>query len=118
MTAASLNRVGLILGMTGVALVFRWGPPQPTFEQGVGVAVEDATLLADGRAAAEHEVEVRQLKRRHAVLSRIGLGLIGVGFLLQLWGDLVVTLQVPLRGSGRRRSDVDGLKRDQRSRVE
>lgn len=33
MRAALLNQIGLLLGMTGVVLIFRWGPPQPSFEE-------------------------------------------------------------------------------------
>ncbi len=27
---AWLNTIGLILGMIGVAMIFKWGPPQPS----------------------------------------------------------------------------------------
>ena len=80
-----LNTVGLILGMVGVVLIFRWGPPQPTFEEGVGIGLEDGTPLADGRTVAEHDVEVRALRTKHNKMSRAGLSMVFSGFALQLW---------------------------------
>ena len=35
-----LNTVGLVLGMLGVLIIFIWGPPQPDFEEHVGLASE------------------------------------------------------------------------------
>ena len=80
-----LNTVGLILGMVGVVLIFRWGPPQPTFEEGVGIGLEDGTPLADGRTVAEHDVDVRALRTKHNKMSRAGLSMVFFGFALQLW---------------------------------
>ena len=83
MTQQLLNRLGLALGFVGVILIFVWGPPQPTFEEGEGLGLEEGTRLEDGRTVAEHDADKRRLKLRHAVLSRIGLALIAVGFAMQ-----------------------------------
>lgn len=40
-----LNAIGLVLGMAGVAVVWRFGWPQPSFEDGVSIFVEDGTRL-------------------------------------------------------------------------
>ena len=80
-----LNTVGLILGMLGVVLIFRWGPPQPTFEEGIGIGLEDGTPLADGRTVAEHNVEVRALRTRHNKMSKAGLSMVFLGFAFQLF---------------------------------
>ena len=75
MTAQSLNTIGLALGMVGVVILFIWGPPQPDFIEGdVYIASDDTEIAA----------RVKRLKRRHKVMSRIGPGLIGVGFFAQL----------------------------------
>jgi hypothetical protein len=71
LTAAWLNRIGLGLGMAGVVILFIWGPPQPDLDphiKRVTQGVIEAT---------------KQLKRRHEIMSSIGLGLIGLGFVLQ-----------------------------------
>jgi hypothetical protein len=75
MTARWLNTIGLLLGMTGVVILFIWGPP-PSFDEG------DYLLLANQDAA--HVEQVRRLKRQHEIMSDIGLGLIGLGFGAQL----------------------------------
>ncbi len=68
-----LNAIGLILGIIGVVFIFIWGPPQPSFEG-------DALLLESTNEAALAAKKV--LYKR---MSRIGLGLIGLGFAFQLW---------------------------------
>jgi hypothetical protein len=87
-TAHCLNAIGLFLGMAGVVVIFVWGPPQPSFEESVGVALDSNTVLVDGTKISDLEKANKRLKRRHRILSRIGLGLVGVGFLFQfvaLW---------------------------------
>jgi hypothetical protein len=73
-----LNRIGLALGVLGVVLIFIWGPPQPDLSEGVG-------LGAEGPWVDEHDRVIQKKRGRHKVLSRIGLGLIGLGFLAQFW---------------------------------
>ncbi len=85
MTPQSVNTLGLFLGILGVVLIFIWGPPQPSLQTGISLGIEDATPIDDtGRTVADHNREIEALCRRHMILSRVGLGLIGVGFLLQL----------------------------------
>jgi hypothetical protein len=79
-----LNTIGLLINIAGVALLFRFGPPQPTFEEGVGLGLEDGTPLKDGRTVAEHNVAMRKVKRQHEKWSRLALLLIIFGFALQL----------------------------------
>lgn len=80
-----LNSVGLVFGMVGVLIIFRFGPPQPNLESGVGLGLEDGTLLTDGRTVAEHDEDVKQLRARHSCMSKAGLLFVFVGFALQLW---------------------------------
>jgi len=83
-----LNVIGLILDITGVMLLFVYGFPQPTHEEGVAMCLEDNTKLPDGRTVAEHDVEVRTTKSRYLVRSRLALGLVILGFGFQLWSTL------------------------------
>jgi hypothetical protein len=80
-----LNSIGLALGMIGVGIIFKFGPPQPNLEPGVGVGLEDQTPLPDGSTVAEHDREIEKLRRRHLFWSRTGLGLVFFGFTFQLW---------------------------------
>jgi len=84
LSPALLNRIGLLLGLVGVILIFVWGPPQPNLEKGVGLGLQEGTRLPDGRTVAEHDRDVARRRRRHTVLSRVGLGLIALAFVLQL----------------------------------
>lgn len=84
-TAQSLNTIGLLLGLVGVVLIFFWGPPQPQLDEGVGLGLEDGTPLGDGLTVAQHNANVRRRRLRHQILSRVGLGLVFLGFLLQLF---------------------------------
>jgi hypothetical protein len=85
MTAQTLNTVGLVLNIAGVILVFFYGFPQPTHEEGVGLGLEDGTPLSDGRTVAEHNEDVRKTRARYLRMSRLALGLLVLGFLFQLW---------------------------------
>jgi len=88
-----LNTIGLLLNIGGVALLFFFGPPQPTFEEGVGIGLEDGTRLKDGRTVAEHNAAVRKVKRWHKNLSRLALILIAFGFSLQLCATWVICVR-------------------------
>ena len=79
-----LNSVGLVLGMIGVVMLFVWGPPQPSFPESVGIAVEPNTVLNDGRKVADMIEADQREKRKYEVRSRVGLGLVGIGFMVQL----------------------------------
>lgn len=82
--AQKLNAIGLALGMLGVALIFVWGPPQPQLEEGVGLSLQDGTPLDNGLTVDQYNASVRRRRIRHTILSRVGLGLIFIGFLCQL----------------------------------
>lgn len=85
MLAQCLNTLGLSLGMLGVVLIFIWGPPQPSFEGGVPLIVSIGTVLRDGTRVADLEEDAKRRKRRHRVMSSLGLVLVFCGFAVQLW---------------------------------
>jgi len=72
---AGLNLIGLVLNVIGGLVIFKWGPPQPSFDKYEAVAWE---------STPEEEAKVEALERRYRVMSRVGLGLIILGFILQL----------------------------------
>jgi hypothetical protein len=85
MNAQTLNTIGLALNIVGVVLVFFYGFPQPTHEEGVAIGLEDGTPLSDGQTVAEHNEEVRKKRARYLLMSRLALGLVVLVFLFQLW---------------------------------
>jgi hypothetical protein len=80
-----LNTLGLLFGIVGVALLFVWGPPQPSFEQGGSIGLEDGTRLQNEKTVAENNADIAAREKRHKIMSRIGLALVGLSFALQLW---------------------------------
>ena len=78
------NQIGLILCITGTSIIFIWGPPQPTFSIGVGLAVSDNTIIDDtGKTAKEHDLEVIKKEKFYSCMSRLGMALIIMGFIFQ-----------------------------------
>ena len=81
-----LSLLGLIFGMAGVLVLFLWAPPQPSFERGVGIGLEDKTVLSTGETVAQHDAGIAALERKTRHRSQVGLALIGIGFALQFLG--------------------------------
>lgn len=83
-----LTTAGLILNMVGVIFVFIWGPPQPDFTEGIKRVIGGNTVIdpETGVTAGDYALKIRTLKIIHTRNSRIGLSLIGLGFLIQLIG--------------------------------
>lgn len=80
-----INTIGLLLNIAGVVILFFYSPPQPIFEEGVGIGLEDANLLEIGKTVYEYNAGIRRLRRRYEIMSRVALILILAGFILQLW---------------------------------
>jgi hypothetical protein len=85
MKAQILNTIGLVLNIAGVIIVFIFGFPQPTHEEGISLGLGDANRLSDGRTVAEYNEQVRKTKFKYLCLSRFALGLVIIGFAFQLW---------------------------------
>jgi hypothetical protein len=69
-----LNIIGLICGFAGTLIVWKYGLPSM-------VVISEASYV---------DIEITDEMRQYTGLSRLGLGLIALGFLLQtiaaLWG--------------------------------
>lgn len=86
MLPSILNTIGLILGIIGVGIIFRFGPPQPNLEEGVALGLRDNTPIdKSGKTVSQHNAEIRQRRLVHSNFSKLGLLLILVGFGFQLW---------------------------------
>jgi hypothetical protein len=79
-----LNVVGLTFGMIGVLLIFIWGPPQPSFQRGVPLVLEDSNVLPNGKTVKQNNEDIAAQERFYRMMSQLGLVLIFVGFGCQL----------------------------------
>lgn len=86
--AQILNIAGLVSGMGGVVLIFLYGPPQPSFDEGVAIGLEDGNILSNGLTVGEQNIAVRALRKKYSSMSKLGLAFVFVGFLLQLIATL------------------------------
>jgi hypothetical protein len=78
-----LTASGLLLDIVGVAMLFKYGPLQPSPHTRPGIALEDNTLCDDGRTVKEHEIENEELLKKYDSRSKIALSTIIIGFLFQ-----------------------------------
>jgi hypothetical protein len=81
---ALVNSVGLILNIIGVVIIFKYGFPQPSFDEGVSIVVEDATVFADGTTAQQLKEDAIKNKNKFRKFSYLGLGFILIGLIFQL----------------------------------
>jgi hypothetical protein len=73
-----------------VIFIFVWGPPQPQLDEGIGLGLAEDTPIDDsGKTVKEFNDEIRKRRKKYKVLSKLGLGLIFIGFALQLWATFV-----------------------------
>jgi len=85
MNSKTLTKIGLLLGMIGVILIFRWGPPQPSFVQGGSIQPEGDTIINNsGKTIDEYNQEIAKKESTFKFMSKVGLILIFVGFACQL----------------------------------
>jgi len=99
MTAVILNQVGLVFGILGVVVIFVWGPPVPNLEEGISLGLEDETPLSGGQTVPGHNKQVRRRRKKHRILSGLGLALLGLGFVCQFLATLARSIHVEGRAS-------------------
>ena len=75
-----VNSMGLILDIAGVALLFKYGLPAEVREMG-------GTLIVWGGGKSDDEA--KREHRHYRRMSRIGLGCLIFGFILQLVSNFV-----------------------------
>jgi hypothetical protein len=81
--------LGLILNMLGVLLLFFFGFPQPNFDIGIGISLEDNTPLGNGLTVKQQNEKTIKKRKIYRIMSFIALIFLFIGFLLQLyslWG--------------------------------
>jgi len=87
MSVHIINTIGLSLDILGSVLLFFFGPPQPSFEEGVGLGLEDANILENGKTVKQHNADIRKLRYKYVSISRFAIFLIIIGFAFQLWAN-------------------------------
>jgi len=86
MCAQILNSIGLIAGIIGTTLIFKWGISFQS--QSYGIGVEDGNIVDTkwGKIPVkEAEIKGDAEESWARKLSKTGIILVGLGFLLQLW---------------------------------
>ena len=83
MSVHIINTIGLSLDILGSVLLFFWGLPQPSFEEGIGFGLEDANILKNGKTVEQHNVDIRRLQNKYMSISRFALAFIIIGFAFQ-----------------------------------
>lgn len=82
---ATMNIIGLVLNMVGVVIIFFFGPPQPSFKEGIAIGLEDETPIdSSGKTVATHNQEIKKKHRYFLSISKAGLIIIFAGFAFQL----------------------------------
>jgi hypothetical protein len=71
MPAHPLTVFGLILGIIGVLMIFKWGPPQPSFQEDVHLSIMPRTRMPNGRTAEEYGDNVRRQRSFCNRMSKI-----------------------------------------------
>ena len=79
-----INSIGLIISIIGVVVLFFWGPPQPKLDTGIGLSLEDDTVLLDGTKVSDLNKEIEIRREKFEKNSRLGLTLVLFGFVIQL----------------------------------
>ncbi len=91
-----LNAAGLVLGAAGVVVVWAFALPQPSFDQGTSVGLDDNNLLPNGRTVREDNIYKQHLKEQYQFRTELGLSLILGGFLLQLLNEILPKVKDPI----------------------
>jgi len=91
-SATTVNRLSLIIGITGTVMTLKWGLPQESAES-FGIALEDATVLEDGRTVKAAREESEHRVQRQTFLARVGLALLVTSFVLPFAASFVAKTQ-------------------------
>lgn len=83
MSAVVLNVTGLILDAVGIVLLFLYGPPPSIISRKAGMVI----LWPSG-----DESQQQRKSDRHILIGRCALGLIVIGFFLQILANFKYSL--------------------------
>lgn len=83
MTSPELNAIGLISNIFGVILIFFFGLPQPSHDEGVSLGLEENTRLNDGTTVKQRNLKIKRRRLIYKFLACLALVLMLMGFALQ-----------------------------------
>jgi len=83
-TSDILNTMGLVFNILGVILIFFFGLPQPSHDEGVTLTLGEGTVLEDGTSVKELNEQVRKRKSLYKAFAYVALNLMLLGFIFQL----------------------------------
>lgn len=80
-----MNIIGLCINIVGVLIMFFYPAPYPKLNKGVGIGLEDGNFIPQlNMTVGEYNKKIEKRRKKHLILSKIGIGLVGIGFILQL----------------------------------
>ncbi|MEQ5239521.1 hypothetical protein [Proteus terrae] len=82
MTSPELNVIGLISNILGVILIFFFGLPQPSHDEGVSLGGKDNTRLNDGTTVKQRNLKIKRRKFIYKSFAYLALVLMLMGFAL------------------------------------
>ncbi|NUW65316.1 hypothetical protein HUZ94_17105 [Cronobacter sakazakii] len=83
MTSPELNAIGLISNIFGVILIFFFGLPQPSHDEGVSLGLEENTRLNDGTTVKQRNLKIKRRRLIYKFFACLALVLMLMGFALQ-----------------------------------
>jgi hypothetical protein len=69
-----VGAIGSGIAFCGGLVLFKWGPPQPSFQTYIGLALIQSRDI---------QPQQEKLRRRYQMMSQIGMALVTMGFLIQ-----------------------------------
>lgn len=84
MSTQEITILGLVLNMAGTAVLFFFGFPQPNHDEEVSLGISENTVFNDGTSVKSIKARARKRKLIYKTISLVGMGLVFVGFGIQL----------------------------------
>jgi hypothetical protein len=84
-----LNTLGLFCNIAGVILVWIYGGPQPSHEEGASLGLQNSTRLPSGLTVGERNASIRDRSAKYKRRSAVGFALMAVGFIFQLFATWI-----------------------------
>jgi hypothetical protein len=81
--------LGLLVEVIGVAVIWRYGWPQPQLEGGANLGLEDATSMPDGTTAGQVRDDATRRRATYRKRSASGFFVLVLGLLIQAGAQLL-----------------------------
>jgi hypothetical protein len=84
-----LTAAGLVISAAGTGMVWKYGLPQPSFEGAGAITAEDNTVEPNGKTVRQNREAMEAERTIYRTRAEWGLGLLAIGFVVQLAGEVV-----------------------------